>query len=138
MSSQDSFHKLPGLRVSVDRIAYAPHLPTPGDQPHCFVYYISIHNDSDLPVTIKARKWVVTDEDGETLIVEGDGVVGQTPTIEPGEKFSYQSRHLLRTPTGEAEGSYIGFDGLGRRVLVRIPRFRMVVPREAKGGAQWA
>ncbi|MBM3875665.1 MAG: ApaG domain [Verrucomicrobia bacterium] len=113
-------------------------MPGRPEQPHCFVYYISIHNDADIAVTIKARKWVVKDDEGGVLVVEGDGVVGQTPTIEPGSKFSYQSRHLLKAQTGEAEGSYIGLDALGRRVLVRIPRFRMTVPHEAKGGAQWA
>lgn len=138
MSQHDGFHKLPGLRVTVDRIAYSPHIPGRPEQPHCFVYYISIHNDADIAVTIKARKWVVKDDEGGVLVVEGDGVVGQTPTIEPGSKFSYQSRHLLKAQTGEAEGSYIGLDALGRRVLVRIPRFRMTVPHEAKGGAQWA
>ncbi len=138
VNKHSGLHRLPGLRVTIDRVAYAPHLPAPPEQPHCFVYYISIHNDSDLAVTIKGRKWVVTNEHGSVLVVEGDGVVGQFPTIEPGEKFSYQSRHLLATPTGEATGSYVGMDGLGRAVVVRIPSFKMAAPNTAKEGPQFA
>lgn len=117
-----------GLKVTVDRVAYHPQMITPPDRPYCFVYFISIHNGLDVPVTIKGRKWVVTNDRGEVLAVEGDGVVGQTPTIQPGEKFTYNSFHLLDTRKAVAEGSYLGLDGLGRTVVVRIPRFEMVVP----------
>ena len=81
-------------------------------------------------MTIKARKWVVTNDRGEVTAVEGDGVVGEHPLIEPGEKFSYNSFHLLDTKTAVAEGSYLGIDALGRKVLTRIPKFKMRVPSE--------
>ena len=71
---------------------------------------------------------MVTSSRGEVTAVEGDGVVGEFPQIEPGAKFSYNSYHLLDAPSAEAEGSYIGVDGRGRKVLTRIPRFKMVVP----------
>jgi ApaG protein len=117
------------LKVTVDRVVYQARVPTaPPDRPHCFIYFISIHNETDQSVTIKGRKWVVTNERGEITAVEGDGVVGQFPTIEPGEKFSYNSFHLLDTRTAVAEGSYLGIDGLGRKVLTRIPQFKMTVP----------
>jgi len=130
MGVADEIPELPGLRVSVDRVAYQPDFPAPPDRPHCFVYFISIHNDTDLPVTIKGRKWVVTNDSGEITAVEGDGVVGQFPTIEPGGKFSYNSFHLLNSSVAVAEGSYLGTDAEGRRVLTRIPRFKMEVPRD--------
>jgi ApaG protein len=117
-----------GLKVTVDRVSYQPNAATPPDRPHCFVYFISIHNDSELTVTIKGRKWVVTNSRGEMTVVEGDGVVGQFPAIEPGDKFSYNSFHLLNADSAVAEGSYLGVDALGRRVLARIPQFKMVVP----------
>lgn len=116
------------LLVTVDKIVYQPQVNAPPDRPHCFVYFISIHNNTELSVTIKARKWVVTNEHGDVIAVEGDGVVGQHPTIEPGEQFSYNSFHLLDSRTAVAEGSYLGIDALGRRVLTRIPPFKMVVP----------
>ena len=118
----------PALRVTVDRVLYQPNADTPSDRPHCFVYFISIHNDTEVPVTIKGRKWVVTNERGEVTVVEGGGVVGEYPTIEPSEKFSYNSYHLLDSSTAVAEGSYLGVDSLGRKVLTRIPAFRMQVP----------
>ena len=57
--------------------------------------------------------------------VEGDGVVGKCPRLEPGESFSYHSFHLNDTTTAVAEGSYIGIDEKGRKVLTRIPKFEM-------------
>jgi ApaG protein len=128
VSDKPIFFEPPGLRVTVDQVRYQPSVATPPDRPHCFVYFISIHNDTDLEVTIKGRKWVVTNERGEITAVEGDGVVGQFPAIPPGEKFSYNSFHLLDTGSAVAEGSYLGVDSSGRKVLTRIPRFKMTVP----------
>lgn len=120
--------QLPGLHVTVDQILYQPEAPAPPDRPHCFVYFISIRNDSGVTVTIKRRKWIVRNAEGETTVVEADGVVGEFPMIAPGEKFCYNSFHLLETPTGTAEGSYLGIDSEGRQVVVRIPRFQMGPP----------
>ena len=116
------------MRVTVDQVVYAPGSSTPLGRPHCFVYYISIHNDTDLPVTIQGRKWVVTNSRGTITAIEGEGVVGEFPTIQPGEKFTYNSRHLIDTRSGLAEGSYRGVDADGSHVLTRIPRFEMIVP----------
>jgi ApaG protein len=120
--------ELPGLHVTVDQVVHEPEAQTPEDRPHCFVYFISIRNDSDTAVTIKGRKWVVKNAQGEVTAVEGDGVVGEFPTIEPGGKFSYNSYHLLDSDS-VAEGSYLGIDATGRKVITRIPSFRMVVPK---------
>ena len=120
--------ELPGLRVTLDRLAFHPGAQTPPDRPHCFIYFITIHNDSDVAVTIKGRKWIVRAEDGEITVLEGDGVVGQKPLLHPGEHFTYNSFHLLRTKSAVAEGAYLGVDGDGRAVFTRIPAFRMVVP----------
>lgn len=103
MGSSD-FLEPPGVRVTVDRVVYQPGANTPTDRPHCFIYFISIHNDTDRAVTIKGRKWVVKNDRGEISAVEGDGVVGEFPTIEPGENFSYNSYHLLDTLSAIAEG----------------------------------
>ncbi|HXG48360.1 MAG TPA: ApaG domain [Methylomirabilota bacterium] len=128
MNSPGELVELPGLRVTVDRVAHHAEARTPADRPHCFVYHITIHNDSDRTVTIKGRKWVVTNARGEITAVEGDGVVGHFPRLEPGESFTYHSYHLLDTPSAVAEGSYLGLDDQGQRVFTRIPRFEMVVP----------
>ena len=131
MSGKTDFIELAGLRVTVDRVVHYEDAQTPADRPHCFAYFITIHNDSDVAVTIKGRKWVVTNDRGEVTAVEGDGVVGEFPTIPPGESFSYNSFHLNDTHTAVAEGSYIGIDERGRKVLTRIPRFEMQVEEES-------
>jgi ApaG protein len=130
VSINPTFLEPENLRVTVDNVLYQPQVATPPDRPHCFAYFISIHNDTEGPVTIKGRKWVVTNERGEVTAVEGEGVVGQFPSIQPGGKFSYNSFHLLDTKSAVAEGSYLGVDSKGRAVLTRIPRFEMTVPSE--------
>jgi ApaG protein len=127
VSEKAEFFELPGLSVTVDRVVHITDAQTPPDRPHCFAYFITIHNDSDVAVTIKGRKWVVKNARGEITAVEGDGVVGEFPRIAPGDSFSYNSFHLNDTTTAVAEGSYIGMDENGRRVLTRIPRFEMAV-----------
>ena len=125
VSLKNEFLERGGLRVSLDRGGHHREAQTPPDRPHCFAYHITIHNDSDVTVTIKGRKWVVKNTRGEITAVEGDGVVGKCPRLEPGESFSYHSFHLNDTTTAVAEGSYIGLDEKGRKVLTRIPKFEM-------------
>lgn len=128
MGSHTELMELPGLKVTVDRLLYQRLKTEQSEKPHSFIYFISIHNNTDVAVTIRGRKWVVTHDDGSVLVVEGDGVVGETPTIQPGGKFSYNSRHIIGTDSAMAEGAYLGVDDSGRRVMMRIPRFRMEVP----------
>ena len=119
--------ELPGLIVRVDRVVYMKDAQTPPDLPFCFMYFITIRNSSQNEVTIRGRKWVVRDAEGEVNVLEGDGVVGKTPVLAPGEEFSYDSYHLLKTRSGNAEGSYLGMDDQGRAVVTRIPKFTMEV-----------
>ncbi len=118
------------LRVKVDDVLYMPSLDAPQDKPHPFVYFISIHNDSPVPVTIRGRKWVVKEEGGEIVVVEGDGVVGQTPTILPGEHFSYISYHVVGK-NAEVAGAFFGETATGEWIFTRIPDFQLVVPEWA-------
>jgi ApaG protein len=91
------------------------------------VYHVSIHNGSAETVNIFGRKWIVRDTDGDTLVVEGDGVVGQFPKLEPGQTFSYNSYHVIKAES-TATGSFFGTTTHGRPVFVRIPRFEMHPP----------
>ena len=126
MSERPVVVELAGLSVALDRLLYRR--VAQGPNPHSFVYFITISNDSDVSVTIVGRKWVVTHDDGEVRVLEGNGVVGKTPTIPPGGKFTYNSQHLISTQTAIAEGAFLGVDTTGRRVMTRIPKFSMVVP----------
>jgi ApaG protein len=117
-----------GLRVRVDDVVHMPGLDAPPDRPYPFVYFITIHNDSSVPVTIRARKWVVRERNGQVLVVEGDGVVGQQPCIEPGGHFSYNSYHVVATDA-VATGAFFGEIGTGDWVYVCIPKFGLQVPK---------
>ena len=123
--------ELEGLSVAVDRVVYQSDMLTPENRPHCFAYFITIRNNSDITVTIKGRKWVVNEADGNKTVVEGDGVVGMFPELESGESFDYHSFHLFSGDWAVATGSYIGVDANGRSVITRIPEFRMDVPAQS-------
>ena len=116
--------ELPGLRVVVEQVRYRPDAQGSPDRPLVFQYDISIHNDGLEPVTILARKWVVEASDGTKLVVEGDGVVGETPRLGGGESFRYQSFHTVAGDSW-ADGAYYGLTDDKRRVFVRIPRFQL-------------
>ncbi|MBL67439.1 MAG: magnesium transporter [Verrucomicrobiales bacterium] len=118
--------ELPGLHVTIDDVVLQPQPMVPEGSPHCFAYFITIHNDSKVPVTIKGRKWVVRESNGEITAVEGDGVVGEFPHLRPGESFSYNSAHVFASSRATAVGSYIGHDDQNRTVVVPIPPFEMV------------
>jgi ApaG protein len=122
-----AFTELAGLHVTVDRLEHMPHLDAPEDRPHPFAYFLTIHNESAETVTIKGRKWVVTDEDGKSLVVEGDGVVGKFPRLEPGEDFSYNSYHTIGAAS-TAAGAFFGVTEGGEFVFTRIPPFVMRAP----------
>ncbi len=118
--------------MTVDGLSYRHESATSPDRPHCFLYFITIRNESEETVTIRGRKWVVKNTRQEVVVLEGDGVVGKTPRLGPGESFNYNSCHRLDTEEGVAEGAYFGTDDSGRRVMTRIPTFEMVVPRQGR------
>ena len=124
---------LPGQEVTVDRVLFEPNLDAPPERPYPFVYFLTIHNRSTETVQIFARKWVVADlASGHRIVVEGDGVVGQRPRLEPGESFSYHSYHPVAARS-RAEGAFFGRTAAGEVVFVRIPPFDMQLP--AGGGS---
>ncbi len=119
--------ELPGLEVEIDDVTHAPDLEAPPDKPFRFIYSITIRNESEETVTLRGRKWVVREENGETTAVEGDGLVGKFPRLEPGESFSYNSTHVVAHPA-VAEGAYFGTTDDGEAVFTRIPAFHLVPP----------
>jgi ApaG protein len=119
---------LPGLTARLDKLHYHHGGATlPPDQPHAFVYFITITNGSEHTVTLLGRKWVVDHADGSHLVIEGDKIVGETPRLAPGEQFSYNSYHVTGCDAA-AQGSFHGVDELGRRVHVLLPAFTMTIP----------
>ncbi len=91
-------------------------------------YAIEIANLGDNSVTLLERHWRITDADGRQQEVRGPGVVGEQPTIRPGEAFRYTSGCPLTTSSGMMVGEYrmVGEDG--RSFEVAIPAFSLDSP----------
>ncbi|MBV8585653.1 MAG: ApaG domain [Verrucomicrobia bacterium] len=125
-----SFRELVGLRVHVDKVVYVSSLDAPPERPYPFVYFLTIDNQSAETVTIRGRKWVITDSAGAKVVVEAEGVVGEQPRLGPGQRFSYNSYHVIGSDS-YAEGAFLGINETGEPLIVRIPRFEMRVPADS-------
>jgi len=119
--------QIPGLVVRVENVMYVPHIEAPENKPFAFVYFITVMNRAEVHVTIKARKWIVREADGECTVVEGSGVVGETPMLEPGEDFTYNSYHVIQHDA-EVQGTLFGSTESGEIFSVRIPDFTLRLP----------
>jgi ApaG protein len=94
-------------QVSIEVIAtYLPNHSRPEDSHYTFAYTVTINNESDLPVQLLSRHWIITDADNAVQEVRGEGVVGEQPVIPPQASFRYTSGATLTTPVGCMEGSY--------------------------------
>jgi len=90
-----------------------------------FAYAVTIKNNSDETVQLLSRYWKILDGNEHIHEVEGEGVVGQKPVLEPGKDFSYTSGTAIATPVGQMEGHYILEDQQGSSFEVKIPTFRL-------------
>jgi len=94
-----------------------------------WIYSIEIENRGRAPVQLIARHWRITDGNGLTHDVRGEGVVGKQPVIEPGEVFSYTSVCPLATPAGWMQGEYAMIDAdTGAPFEIEIPAFALESP----------
>lgn len=96
---------------------------------YVFSYEVEIKNDSSQAIQLISRHWIIENSKAEIFEVKGDGVIGEQPTINPGEAYSYSSFTEISTPSGFMWGSYkmltegdISFD-------VDIPKFELNMPR---------
>jgi ApaG protein len=123
---------LEGLSVTLDNLKYYYGGPnTPSNMPHVFVYYLTIANNSDRRVKLLGRKWIISTEDGEKLVIEGDKIVGEEPDLSPGDSFSYNSCHVSATDSS-ALGSFHGLDEHRNRIHTLIPRFAMRISDQSR------
>lgn len=117
-----------GVKVSVETI-YQPEYSNPDHDHYMFAYKINIENMGNYAVQLISRHWHIFDSNGVKREVEGEGVVGQQPVIEPGNSHEYVSGCNLKTDMGSMKGQYhmlrlldnTGFD-------VQIPEFYMIAP----------
>ncbi len=122
-----AFQELPGLKVEVEKVVFVPQLEAPPEKPFPFAYFIHIINQSTETISILARKWILRDVIGELVVVEGSGVVGEKPTLSPGERFSYNSYHVVASDS-EVTGAFFGVDSDGKGIRVKIPTFSLTCP----------
>lgn len=94
-----------GIRVQVSSL-FIDERSSPEDDYYFFAYRIRISNVGDEPARLVSRHWVITDADGRVEEVEGPGVVGEQPRLEPGQSFEYTSACPLTTPVGAMQGTY--------------------------------
>lgn len=118
------------IDVSVESI-YQPVYSKPLEELFVFAYRIVISNHGAWPVKLLRRHWVVTDAAGQVREVEGEGVVGQQPTILPGQNYEYVSWIQLATPIGAMHGDFTmerTKGGETEEFQAPIPRFTHVAP----------
>ncbi len=78
----------------------------PDEGRYVWAYRVTIENHGEQTVQLLSRTWRITDARGRTFLVEGEGVVGEQPVLEPGEAFEYTSGTPLETPSGFMVGQY--------------------------------
>ena len=96
-----------------------------------WVYHIRIENDSDQQVQLLTRHWRITDGRGMVNFVEGEGVVGESPLLQPGQSHDYVSGCPLTTPHGSMEGHYTFRRADGSLFQAAIPFFPLAAPATA-------
>lgn len=117
-----------GVKVSVETI-YQPEYSNPTNEHYMFAYRVTIENLSEYTVQLLNRHWLIFDSNGDHRDVEGEGVVGEQPIIEPGDNHEYVSGCNLKTDMGSMHGSYEMKRVVdGEQFHVNIPEFYLVAP----------
>ena len=117
-----------GVQVSVST-AYQEDYSNPLQFHYVYTYKIRIENKSDATVQLLSRHWFIVDANCDVREVEGQGVVGLQPILEPGESHEYVSGCNLKTEIGKMFGTYTMervYDG--KRFEVVIPEFVLITP----------
>jgi ApaG protein len=117
------------IRVTVEP-TYLDDQSSPSDNHYVWAYQIRIENKSTDTVQLLHRYWRITDAQGRVQEVRGDGVVGEQPTLRPGESYEYASGTPLPTPSGIMVGSYEMETEQGARFDVAVPAFSLDSPYE--------
>ena len=115
-----------GIKVSV-QTRYEDRYHDHYGSRYAFSYTITIENLSGKVVQLMRRKWYIKDALNVLEIVEGEGVIGQQPILEPGGRHSYKSGCLLVSPVGSMRG-YYEMKSDTDNFKVGIPLFKLSAP----------
>jgi ApaG protein len=117
-----------GVKVSVET-EYQPSYSSPSQYHYVFTYRITIENQSEFTIQLMRRHWAIHDAGFNAREVEGEGVVGQQPILEPGQTHQYVSGCNLKSGIGKMVGTYLMEKVVdGTTFQVNIPEFTMVAP----------
>lgn len=117
-----------GVKISV-LTNFQPYYSDARKSEYVFSYTITIENMSEFTLQLKRRHWYIFDASASIDEVEGEGVVGLQPILEPGQSHTYTSGCNLETPIGKMEGTYLMERQMdGHLFDVQIPSFSLVVP----------
>ena len=119
------------IRVTVEPV-FLDDQSAPNEDHYVWAYQVKIENDGMEPVQLLNRHWRITDARGQLQEVKGEGVVGEQPTLKPGEAFEYTSGTPLATPSGIMFGSYEMETNTGERFDIDIPAFSLDSPYQAR------
>jgi ApaG protein len=120
-----------GMVVRVEP-QFLPEESRPEDSRFVWAYTIEIENRRPDAVQLMSRYWRITDENGATQEVRGDGVIGQQPVIEPGQSFRYSSAAPLAAPSGVMMGAYSMQRDNGEAFDINVPLFALDSPNNAR------
>lgn len=117
-----------GVEISVE-IFYQADYSNPLNQEYMFAYRITIENHNHFPIKLLRRHWFIFDSNGEHREVEGEGVIGIQPVLQPAETYQYVSGCNLKTEMGQMHGTYLMENQHSMETFyVNIPSFDMIVP----------
>ena len=116
-----------GIRVQASA-HFVPERSAPAEGEFFFAYRIRISNVGEETVQLRSRHWVISDSHGKVEHVQGPGVVGEQPVLEPGESFEYTSFCPLPTPLGSMHGTYQMVTAGGSTFDAEIAPFSLAVP----------
>ena len=91
-------------------------------------YHILIENNGNDKVQLIDRYWKITDATGIIKEVKGSGVIGEQPTIKPGEFFEYTSGTPLNKSSGFMSGNYRMINENNESFFIDIPVFSLDIP----------
>jgi ApaG protein len=118
-----------GIKVTVET-EYQPSYSSPSQHHYVFTYRIGIENQSEFTIQLLKRQWLIHDAGFYPREVEGDGVVGVQPVLEPGQFHQYVSGCNLKSGIGKMAGNYLMERVVdGTTFQVKIPEFILVAPQ---------
>lgn len=119
-----------GVEVSVETF-YQQDYSQPLLNEFMFAYRVTIENHNHFPIKVMSRVWLVEDSMMPLRSVQGEGVVGVQPTINPGDNYQYVSGCNIKSEIGAMEGTYIVKNMRNDCLFdVQIPRFKLIAPHK--------